>query len=73
MCRFCLIFLVDLTVRELYILVSLQNFTNSFLSLRKMCAIQPTRTDLTKCYKCSRYTYIHTKIVTLCEQDMVQL
>jgi len=58
--RICLIFLVELTVRELYILDFLQNFINCFLSLWKMCAIQPTRRDLMKCYKCSRFAYVHT-------------
>ena len=70
---FCLIFLVALTVREFYILEFLQNSSNPFLYLWEICAIQPTRRDLTKCYKSSRCAYVHTKTVTLCEQVMVQL
>lgn len=36
-----------------------------FLHLWKICAIQPTRKYLTKCYKCSRCAYIHTYLVHL--------
>ena len=59
-CRFCLIYLVKLTVQYFYILYILQNFTNSFLYLWKICAFQPTRRDLAKCYKFSRWACVHT-------------
>jgi len=67
------IFLVGLTDWKFYILNTLQNVTNYFLYLWKMCEIHPTRRDLTKFHKCHRCACVHTKTVTFCAKDMVQL
>jgi hypothetical protein len=61
-CRICIYFIAGPTVRKFYTLDVLQYFTNSFLCLLKMCDIQCTWTEVTKCFKSSRSAYVHINL-----------